>query len=116
MGRAGMGRRGSIDLGAVSAAARTAAEEGLRKAAEHVLQESRRLVPLEEGALERSGKVSVDGLKAAVSYATKYAARQHEELTWRHANGRQAKYLEQPLNTEAATCSAIIAAEIKAVL
>lgn len=110
------GRRGSIDLGMVSALARAAAEEGLRKAAEHVLQVSRTLVPLEEGTLERSGKVSQDGLRAAVSYNTKYAARQHEELTWRHANGRQAKYLEQPLNSEAEACRAIIAAEIKAVL
>jgi len=109
------GRRGTIDLGVVSALARAAAEEGLRKAAEHVLQESRRLVPIEEHHLEVSGKVSVDGLKAAVSYNTKYAVRQHEELTWRHARG-QAKYLEQPLNTEAATCSAIIAAEVKAAL
>ncbi|WP_190824679.1 hypothetical protein [Saccharopolyspora pogona] len=29
-----------------------------------------------------------------------YARRQHEELTWRHPRGGQAKYLEQPLHTE----------------
>lgn len=110
------GRRGSIDLGAVSALARAAAEEGLRKAAEHVLQTSRTLVPLEEGTLERSGKVSVDGLKAAVSYDTVYAVYQHERMDLRHVSGRQAKYLEQPLNTEGPTCSAIIAAEVRAAL
>jgi hypothetical protein len=29
-----------------------------------------------------------------------YARRQHEELTWKHAPGRNAKYLEGPMNSE----------------
>jgi hypothetical protein len=45
-----------------------------------------------------------------VSYDTVYAVRQHEELTWRHDPGRQAKYLEQPYNTERPTMLALIAA------
>lgn len=32
-----------------------------------------------------------------VSYNKPYAARQHEELSYRHKEGRQAKYLENPL-------------------
>ena len=28
-----------------------------------------------------------------------YAVPQHEELTWEHPRGGQAKYLEEPLNT-----------------
>lgn len=89
--------------------------KGLRAAAEHLLAESQQLVPIEEATLERSGVASVDEAKgvAAVSYDTVYAVRQHEELTWRHDPGRQAKYLEQPYNTEADTMRALIAAQIR---
>lgn len=79
---------------------RRLASQGLQKALEHTLAKANALVPLEEGTLMRSGKVSVDQLGGAISYDTPYAVRQHEELTWRHAPGRQAKYLEQPMRTE----------------
>ena len=92
--------------------AEAGAEHGLELAAEHVLQASRALVPLEEGTLERSGTASRDGLTAAVSYDTVYAMRQHEELTWRHAEGRTAKYLEGPLNAERDTVAEILAAAL----
>lgn len=80
---------------------RRLAEEGLEKGLEHVLTEARKLVPLEEGTLERSGKVVMLGdLNGAVAFDTVYAARQHEELTWKHLPGRSAKYLEIPMNRE----------------
>ncbi|WP_167455201.1 minor capsid protein [Amycolatopsis kentuckyensis] len=100
----------------VDAEATAAAEHGLALGAEHVLQASRAVVPLEEGTLERSGVASQDGLEAAVSYDTVYAARQHEELTWRHTEGRTAKYLEGPLNAEQGTVAEIIAAELRRAL
>ncbi|MFD8027815.1 minor capsid protein [Streptomyces sp. NPDC059717] len=83
-----------------TARGRRLASEGLQRGLEHVLAESRKLVPLDEGTLERSGRVDVDGLDGAVSYDTVYAARQHEELTWKHLPGRSAKYLEIPMNRE----------------
>lgn len=79
---------------------RRLASEGLRKGLEHVLFEARKIVPLDEGTLERSGKVHVNGLEGAVSFDTVYAVRQHEELTWKHLPGRSAKYLEIPMNRE----------------
>lgn len=87
---------------------REAAQAGLKDAAEHILAESQKLVPLEEATLARSGIADVQGLEASISYDTVYAARQHEELDWQHGNGRQAKYLEQPMNTEANTALKII--------
>lgn len=83
----------------ITAAVKDATAKGLFSAAEHVLEEANRVVPLEEGTLDRSGVASVDepSLTAAVSFDTPYAARQHEELGWRHAKGRTAKYLETPL-------------------
>lgn len=90
---------------------RGAEMEGLELAAEHLLAASSVLVPLEEGDLDRSGEVSTDADEqaAAVSYDRPYAVRQHEELTWRHDAGRQAKYLEEPMGTEADTMLKLIA-------
>lgn len=79
---------------------RRAAEEGLQRALEHLLAESRKLVPLREGTLERSGRVVRAGLNGFVTYDAVYARRQHEELTWKHLPGRSAKYLEIPLNRD----------------
>lgn len=92
---------------------RRAAQEGLTKALEHVLGEADKRVPLEEGTLQRSGKVTVQGLEGAVSYGTKYARRQHEELTWKHLPGRTAKYLEIPMNTERETMLALMAVPLR---
>lgn len=94
---------------------RAAAEKGVALAAEHLLTESRRLVPIEEGTLERSGAATAEGLVAAVSYDTPYAVRQHEELGYRHDEGRQAKYLEEPMAAEADTVAGIVAEQIRRV-
>lgn len=79
---------------------RQLASEGLLRALEHVLAEANKIIPLEEGTLQRSGTASVDGLNGSVSFDTPYAVVQHERLDYKHAPGRQAKYLEQPMNTE----------------
>lgn len=94
---------------------RAGAVRGLRIAAEHVLAESRKVVPIEEATLERSGVATVDEtrLTAAVSYDTPYAVRQHEELGYRHDAGRTAKYLERPLTEQADTVAEIIAAQLR---
>ncbi len=81
-----------------TARGRRLASEGLQRALEHGLGVSNSRVPLEEGTLERSGRVDVDGLNGAISYDTVYAVRQHEELEWKHLPGRQAKYLESAMN------------------
>lgn len=97
---------------------RAAAARGLLLAAEHVLAESQAVVPLDEGPLQNSGTASVDDgdLTAAVAYDTPYAIRQHEELDYRHAPGRQAKYLEQPLNANRGPVQRLIAAELRRAL
>ncbi|MFJ5999659.1 minor capsid protein [Streptomyces sp. NPDC092370] len=100
---------------AVMRGTRAGAVRGLRLASEHVLTESRRVVPIEEATLERSGVATVDesSLTAAVSYDTPYAVRQHEELTYQHDAGRTAKYLERPMTEEADTVGEIIAAQVR---
>lgn len=88
-GRLGASRRG-----------RQGAEEGLQKSLEHLLGEARKIIPLREGTLERSGRVTRDGLNGAVTFDTVYARIQHENLDYKHLPGRMAKYLEIPLNRD----------------
>jgi hypothetical protein len=99
----------------VDARMRAGAVRGLKKAAEHLLTEARKEVPLEHGTLERSGTASVEpeSLTAAISFDTPYAVVQHEDLTLRHVNGRKAKYLEDPMARERGTVGDIIRAEIR---
>jgi hypothetical protein len=92
---------------------RQAASEGLTRALEHTLGVSNSRVPLDEGTLERSGKVIVQGLSGLISYDTPYAVRQHEELDWQHLPGRRAKYLESAINDERDTNLALMAVPLR---
>jgi hypothetical protein len=84
--------------------------EGLVDAGEFLLTESRVVVPLDEATLERSGAAIPHrpNDKVWVTYDTPYAVRQHEELDWKHAPGRTAKYLEGPANEHQDTMLAIV--------
>lgn len=84
-----------------------ATEDALRlalfRASSFVLQKANETVPVTEHHLQRSGKASVsdDGHRAAVSYDTPYAVRQHEELAYRHDEGQRAKWLESTMHEQA---------------
>lgn len=94
---------------------RAGAAQGLTTAMEHLLGEAQAVVPHETGDLERSGRASVDetNLRGCVSFDTPYAVRQHEEIGWQHNGGRQAKYLEEPMETEGPYLGDLIAAGIR---
>lgn len=89
---------------------RASAKKGLDEATEHVLGVARDRVPIEEGTLERSGAAYVDAgeLKGYVYFDTPYAVVQHEDLTFVHDEGRQAKYLESAFNSERDTIRQLI--------
>jgi len=94
-----------------------AAARGLAAWCEAILTESNSKVPIDEANLERTGMAQVDGneLKGAVDYDTPYAVRQHEDLTYRHAPGREAKYLEKALNSTRETGPEMVAVEMRRV-
>lgn len=98
-------------------AMRTGAARGVGLAAEHVLGESRKVVPHETGVLERSMRASTQqsGSEAtgAVSADTPYAVRQHENTHYRHKKGRTSKYLETPLNANKGKVQQIVAAALR---
>jgi len=90
---------------------------------EDLLGKSMRIAPIDEGTMIGSASARVNHVEIAhgdknetpvstggrpkakpgqvvvgeVSYNTPYALRQHEDLTFKHLPGKQAKYLEQPL-------------------
>lgn len=90
---------------------------GLWAAGEHVLGVSNTQVPFEEGDLAASGAVSQDASGAtAISYDTPYAVRQHEDLSMQHDAGRNAKFLENALNSESAIVQGIISTALRGTL
>jgi hypothetical protein len=97
-----------------------AALKGCEDAADELLTRASELVPLEEGTLLRSGKVVTGETGAAVGFgsggADDYAIVQHERLDYRHDNGRQAKYLEQPHRAMASEITTIIGRRVQAVI
>ncbi len=78
-------------------------EQAMRVIADDLLGRAQRDAPVEEGTLRGSGHVEItvtpQRISAEVSFNTVYAARQHEEVTWRHPKGGKSKYLEDNLKS-----------------
>jgi hypothetical protein len=109
-----------LNFAGIGAQIAAAAERAALLGAQHVLAESTKVVPIEEGTLSRSGTATAEtqGTAAvgAISYDGPYAVRQHEELGYRHDQGRQAKYLEGPLTASAQVVAQIAATEARKAL
>ena len=99
----------------IAAAVKQAEQRGVRLAAEHLRTTAVQQTPLETGTLRNSAQVTADGIKAAVSYNTKYAVKQHEELGYAHKDG-QAKYLESATVSERSKMLDIIGQQIRGAL
>lgn len=97
-------------------AIRRAVVDAVTRIGEDALGEATRRAPIEEGTLRGSGDLDVEegraSVTATVSFNTVYAARQHEELDWRHPRGGQAKYLESVIRERAGRYERIIAAAV----
>lgn len=92
--------------------------EGLRTAGEYILGLAVDQVPLDKGILSNSGQAIVDeeNLTFYVVFDTPYAVVQHEDMTFRHSAGRNAKYLERPLMSNGDTIINIIADALEAAI
>jgi hypothetical protein len=90
-------------------AVREGAEDGMRLAAEAILEEAKRNVPVGDPkvdpdpnvSLRDSGKVErdPDGNGYRITFDTPYAAYVHENLHARHPRGGGPKFLERALTT-----------------
>ena len=92
-----------------------AAMQGLKITGELILTEAKKIVPVDTGTLSRSGTVNADNakLEVEISFNTPYARKQHEEMNYTHADGRQAKYLEKPFQANAGRAKDLIENELK---
>ena len=70
--------------------------QAIQDGCEYILQEANKLVPLDEGTLQRSGNTSIDSSKktGSIYYDTKYTIRLHENPQYTFQKGRQGKWLE----------------------
>ena len=88
---------------------------GVVKAAKHLLKVSRKIVPYDTWLLHDTSRVEESGSNlskvAEVVYDQPYAARQHEDPTYRHKPGRTWKYLEGPARTERGVMREIVKKE-----
>lgn len=108
----------NLDLKGIYRAKDEGIADGLQKAGEHILGVSNDHAPIEEGTMIRSSQVTVDAdhKRAGISYDTPYAPEQHEDLTLHHDAGRNAKFLENAMNSERETALKIIGNAINAKL
>jgi hypothetical protein len=105
------------ELDAIRQRQKARATGALRAAAYDILGAAQRDAPVEEGTLRASGHVEIretmDGATATISFATPYAARQHEETTWHHPRGGKAKYLEDQVLQRAPRIAKLMAAALR---
>lgn len=78
----------------------SAREPALLEGAKVIGAASQLLVPKESDELAASMTVTAEGNTAKIEYGTPYARYQHEGIEFNHPSGGQAKYLEQPMNSE----------------
>lgn len=80
----------------------TAFERGLKKAGLFLQRESQKIVPVDTSALKNSAFTRAEGkgfkTDVTVGYTQEYAVFVHENMDARHKPGKQAKFLEQPMN------------------
>ena len=88
------------NIGGMVAQLKAEMERIVIKTTADVLAESKRQVPRDVGTLSLSATTELspsgDEIKATIAYNTPYAEIQHENLNFRHRQGK-AKYLEDPI-------------------
>ena len=111
--------KSTIDFGKVNEAKDGAILKGLGIGGLIILEASNGQIPHEDGDLERTGAVSVEGRKAAISYrdvAYKgQATDQHENMALKHDPGRNAKFLERAMNANRDVALDAVAGQLRKV-
>lgn len=123
----GITMAGNLGLGKLKREVEEVTPDALKAGADHVLEVSRREAPLlldvkranhreKSGTLRESGFTEVlDENTAVVGYRDFIAARQHEDMTYRHPDGKS-KFLADPLRNESDEVMRIIADKLREAL
>lgn len=90
---------------------------GIKKAGKFILDESRKIVPIDTKALYESSSTKTRGRGWAsiqeTMYSMYYGIWVHENLTARHKPGKSAKFLEKPIRQNKAKIRSIIREEMR---
>lgn len=90
---------------------------GIKKAGKLILDESRKIVPIDTKALYNSSSTKTRGRGWAsiqeTMYEMYYGIYVHENLTARHKPGKSAKFLERPVRQNRAKIRSIINTEMR---
>ena len=81
--------------------AKEATAKEIERSALDLQGKSQMLAPVDKGDLRGSAFTEVEGTEATIGYTEPYATRQHEETSYRHPKGGQAKFLEEPFKQNA---------------
>lgn len=96
----------------------------LNEEAQLIFRDSQRLVPVKTGVLRASGQIipprkKGNNWEVVIGYggaASSYALEQHENLQYRHKQGKSAKYLEVPANQRASKMAESIRNRLKRII
>lgn len=96
----------------------------LNEEAQMIFRDSQRLVPVKTGVLRASGQIvpprkKGNNYEVVIGYggsASSYALEQHENLLYRHKEGKAAKYLETPAQQRAAKMPEMIANRLRRII
>lgn len=80
---------------------------------DHIKDKAVERTPKESEHLADSATVYASDGGGSIRFAGPYARYQHEDLSLHHVHGGQAKYLEEPLTTEAGEALKIIADRLR---
>lgn len=78
-------------------AMKKATHDGLYDAIHFLRDEMDKIVPHDEGTLQRSGETVVQGDKASTGYDTPYAIRLHEHPEYNFRGNREGKWVEKTI-------------------
>lgn len=99
---------------------RSAIEREVNAIMTDVLAEAKRQTPRDKSTLVRSAVKDVqslgDRIEVRITFNTPYAARQHEERSYKHPRGGKAKYLEDPMRAMAGQVERRLAAAYRRAL
>jgi hypothetical protein len=84
-------------VGVISVVA-NASQEAVRDIIGQIETLAKEQVPVESGDLKASGRSYMEGDTGVVIFDAKHALVQHEDIEFRHKEGQNAKYLENPFN------------------
>lgn len=96
----------------------------LNEEAQLIFRESQRLVPVKTGVLRASGQIvpprkKGNNFEVVIGYggaASSYALEQHENMRYRHKEGKSAKYLEIPAQQRAQTMPEMISRRLRRII